>query len=98
MSVNDFKAYTYVGVLARRKEQVAAIDLLLAQFHNTALEEVGKRMKLLRAILEQVHDHLRNKPTSSRSQGVLVLGEQVIATIYEYLDKYLVFASWLPRD
>jgi hypothetical protein len=88
VELSDRNIKTFFGY-ARRKEQVAEIDVLLKQYHELAwphgLDNRERRYvektRLLNAILEQVHDHMREKPNSDRAEAVFILGRQVVYLI-----------------
>ena len=100
MSLDDFKRLSYVGKFARRKEQVAELDGLLARFHGCAagFDALPAKVTILREMLEQVHEHLRGKPTSDRGHAVLILGEQVLNTILDYQELDAELVTWLPAE
>ncbi len=105
MTERQFKELSYVGKFARRKEQVAALDSLLQRYHalgpDFGDDKAEQRMELLQSMLEQIHDHLRTKPNSSRAEAVLILGHQVVDTIRKYFvlaAMYTPKICWLPDD
>jgi hypothetical protein len=82
-SVKEWHDKSYVGVFARRKEQIAELDGLLARYHAAATQknqaEVGK---ILRGMYLICYWHMINKPKSDRHAAVLWLA----ACIHNTLD------------
>lgn len=75
------------SLFARRKEQIARIDELLRIYHGNAWtgapdgERWLAKQSLLTLMLDQVHQHMREKPNSDRAEAVFVLGKQLLDVI-----------------
>jgi hypothetical protein len=88
-SVQEWTKQSYVAAglstgLARRKDQVARIDALLAKYHELTWDvsmpqRCAERYGLVRKMLEQAHDHMRQKADSQRSQAMLNFARQLVA-------------------
>jgi hypothetical protein len=80
--LDAWKQLSYVGVFARRKEQVAAIDRLLPLYHrHKNANEEAEAFKVLLRIFENVCDHLVKKPKSDRRRAVMILGVHVLGVL-----------------
>jgi hypothetical protein len=83
MPPEEWKRVSNAGKFAVRKEQVAAIDKLLAQYQQQLVgvdgddAGVNQARSLLMQILTLALDHLKHKPHSARRPAVLTLGRQV---------------------
>lgn len=91
VALSDQNVKTFLG-FARRKEQVAKIDNLLREYHGLAWSSLGAaggpgsevwvtKCELLQKMLEQVHEHMREKPQSDRAEAVFMLGKQLVDVI-----------------
>jgi hypothetical protein len=95
---------SYVSVFARRKEQIEQIDRLLALYHAEGpwtTRSAIEKTHYLREMLAQVHDHMREKPTSDRATAFIILGTQIVATIKTTAQRYAwkgADFSWLPQE
>ncbi len=81
------RSYVLIG---RRKEQVAAIDALLKQYHTIRWDPISRTIKfdLLAQMFLLADDHYRNKPKSDRRRGILLLGEQIYKTVLQRRAKW----------
>jgi hypothetical protein len=72
-----------VGFFARRREQTAAIDTLLRKYHTLGdgLPDWSKKMDCMFAMLWEIWDHLRTKPTSDRKHAMVQLAYRLFDTI-----------------
>lgn len=64
-----------------RREQVAAIDQALKEYHKYPAwseHNLNKKIKSLVTIMDNVLSHRHNKPNSERGYGVMLLGCQVL--------------------
>lgn len=103
-SVEQWKKHSHVAAslstgLARRKEQVAKIDTLLAKYHTMQWgqdqQQNAVKYGLLRDRLVQAHDHMRNKSTSQRGEAVLELARQIVVVAdFIVLKKQLQLPQW----
>jgi hypothetical protein len=80
-TLEAWKRSSSAGSLAVRREQVAAIDNLLAKYHGAA--HADERPAILYDILALALDHLKKKPDSPRRPGMIALGRQVYDRIQE---------------
>lgn len=103
-TVEEWKKHSHVAAslstgLARRKDQVAKIDTLLEKYHRLQWgilpQQNVTKYGLLREMLVQAHDHMRNKSTSQRGTAVLELARQIVVLAdYIALKKHLKHPSW----
>jgi hypothetical protein len=106
-SVQEWTKQSFVAAslstgLARRKDQVARIDALLASYHEVAWDynepqRCAVKYGLVRKMLEQAHDHMRQKADSQRSQAVLNLARQLVAVAAHYSIVCDVFPDQYPE-
>lgn len=83
-TLEEWKAISYVGVLARRKDQIAEIDRELGVYHRHTWDVEGggeQKARALSQIMRFAEEHARLKPTSDRSHAVSYL----IAKAWEVL-------------
>lgn len=87
-TLQEWKDISYVGPLARRKEQIAAIDNALRQYHEIANWDAGhddKKALLLDEIIRQAENHAITKPASDRLHAVTYM----LAQAWKVLDERL---------
>jgi hypothetical protein len=80
-TVDVWRRESYVGKLARRKEQVKQIDRLLPQYHALRWDihdNAIQKSRILLEIIKQIQDHIINKPRSDRRDAILTLGAQCL--------------------
>ena len=80
-AVDIWRRESYVGKLARRKEQVKQIDRLLPQYHALRWDihdNAIQKSRILLEIIKQIQDHIINKPRSDRRDAILTLGAQCL--------------------
>jgi hypothetical protein len=80
---------------ARRKEQVAKIDTLLEEYHRHDWEfgvppdgNWNFKLGFVTRMLEQVHEHMREKADSDRAEAVFILGKQLVEVLDQYGDVF----------
>jgi len=88
-SLEEWKAISYVGIMARRKEQIAVIDQQLELYHRHQWiyeHGIAPKAQALDNIMRAAEEHARLKPKSDRSHAVSYL----IAKAWEVLEKRIV--------
>ncbi len=88
-SLEEWKAISYVGIMARRKEQIAVIDQQLELYHShkwVYRHGIAPKAQALDNIMRAAEEHARLKPKSDRSHAVSYL----IAKAWEVLEKRIV--------
>lgn len=82
--VDVWRRESYVGKLARRKQQVQQIDRLLPQYHALRWDnhdDAVQKSRILLEIIRQIQDHIINKPRSDRRDAILTLGAQCLSVL-----------------
>jgi hypothetical protein len=86
-TLEEWKKLSYVGLFARRKDQIATIDRQLQDYHNfkwgTEMEQ--NKARALHNIMRAAEDHARTKIVSDRSHAVSYL----ISKAWEVLEQRL---------
>jgi len=84
----EWKDISYVGIMARRKEQIAVIDQQLAIYHRLHWidRSIAEKARALDNIMRAAEEHARLKPKSDRSHAVSYL----IAKAWEVLEKRIM--------
>lgn len=84
----EWQRISYVGVMARRKEQIAVMDQQLAIYHRYHWNDpqaIAEKARALDNIMRAAEEHARLKPKSDRSHAVSYL----IAKAWEVLEERL---------
>jgi len=88
-TLEEWKAISYVGVMARRKEQIADMDRELHVYHNLSwdnADHIEQKARALGNIMRSAEEHARLKPMSDRSHAVSYL----ISKAWEVLERRLL--------
>lgn len=75
-TLEEWKAISYVGVMARRKEQIADMDRELQIYHTLSWDNdhhIEQKARALGNIMRSAEEHARLKPMSDRSHAVSYL-------------------------
>ncbi len=91
-TLQEWKDISYVGPFARRKEQIAAIDNALRQYHEIANWGAGhddNKARLLDEIIRQAENHAITKPASDRLHAVTYMLAQAWKVLDERLRQFV---------
>jgi hypothetical protein len=75
-----------MGGATARSANVRKLDALLKEYHTYTwpqADQVRKKMKVLAAMLDVIHEYLAHKLTSKRGAAVLTLGQQVLSVLQQ---------------
>jgi len=75
-TLEEWKVISYVGVMARRKEQIADMDRELRVYHTLSWDNgqtIEQKARALGSIMRSAEEHARSKPMSDRSHAVSYL-------------------------
>jgi len=97
-TLEEWKNASYVKI-GRRKEQVKAIDGLVAEYHQ--LEPFHKqrpkafirKLEILKEILSQAHDHMRSKVKSDRHEAIFQISKQT-QEVYQWYRLFEEEMGW----
>ncbi len=87
-TLEEWKGISYVGVMARRKDQIADMDRELQVYHHLSWENavnIERKSRALCNIMRAAEEHARLKPMSDRSHAVSYL----ISKAWEVLERRL---------
>jgi hypothetical protein len=72
-----------MGGATARSANVRKLDALLKEYHTYTWrdDQARKKMKVLAAMLDVIHEYLAHKLTSKRGAAVLTLGQQVLSVL-----------------
>ena len=87
-TLDEWKAISYVGVMARRKEQIADMDRELQIYHTLSWDNdhhIEQKARALGNIMRSAEEHARLKPMSDRSHAVSYL----LSKAWEVMEKRL---------